>query len=75
MGDGSLQTHGDSDYVTLPSHICREIESGKETKSEDEAIEFVFGEIEKECQKKDWSDYVAKRAILAPLNEIVNLDK
>ena len=72
LGDGNLQTHGDTDYVTLPSQICTEIENGNEAKSEDEAISFVFGDIETECTKRDWPEYVAKRAILAPLNEIVN---
>ena len=51
LGDGNLQTHGDTDYVTLPSQICTEIENGNEAKSEDEAISFVFGHIETECTK------------------------
>ena len=52
--------------------LCFEIEECKEVSCQNEAISFVFGNIEEKSALTDWPEYASKRAVLAWTNNIVN---
>ena len=43
LGDGKLETHPGTDYVTLPDVLCSEIKEGTQVTCQDDAIKFVLG--------------------------------
>ena len=72
LGNGNLKPHQQTDYITLPGKICKEIVEGEEASGQLDAIRFAFGIIETQCSYPDWPEYASKRAILAPTNNMVN---
>ena len=54
LGDGKLETHPGTDYVTLPDHLCSEIVDGEQLRSQDDAIKFVYGNIATQSALQDW---------------------
>ena len=72
LGDGKLPCHQGTDYVTLRSDICTEIDHEKNSEFQERAIDFVYGDLGTKSTMTNWKDFASKRVILAPTNDIVS---
>ena len=73
LGDGALESVEEEDsFVTLPEHLCVKIDEMQQQKSQNDAVDFTFGDISTKSGMPEWMEFAASRAILATTNEFVN---
>ena len=72
LGDGKLDTYGETDYVLLPDYLSVEIKDGKESSCQYGATKFTFGDIETQSALSEWPAIFFQPAISAPTNDVVN---
>ena len=73
LGDGKLPTlDEDNSLVQLPRELCTAINEDQVHVSRNDAVSFTFADIQAKSSSRDWLEFVASRAVLAPKNQHVD---